>query len=113
MVRVASARSAMPPNGRVEVRRRERVAAGEERDVVPEAYQLLGQIRDDTFRSAVALRRHALVQRCNLRDPERPPHALNQSSARGPLNAVSCGASALGASQLAGALRPGHPDRRL
>src|SRR5437899_1361758 len=54
---------------RHEVCRRLRVAAREQRDVVSLPDELVGQVRDDSFGPPVVLRRDALEQRCNLRDP--------------------------------------------
>ena len=55
-----------------------RVAAGEQRDLVALANQLLGQVRDDALGAAVARRRHALDERRHLRDAH--PHPLIDES---------------------------------
>ena len=55
-----------------------RVAARKQRDVVTLTHELVGQRRDDALGSAVELRRHALRQRCDLRDAQ----ALGASSKR-------------------------------
>ena len=45
-----------------------RIAAGEERDLVPESHEFLGQVRNDSFRAAVLLRRHAFIEGSDLCD---------------------------------------------
>ena len=57
-----------PRAGGDQLRRCLRVAAGEQRDLVPQPHQLFGQVGDDTLRAAVQLRRHALIQRGDLCD---------------------------------------------
>ena len=47
-----------------------RVAAGEQRDLVAVAHQLLGQIGDDPLGTPVELRRHALIQGSDLGDAQ-------------------------------------------
>jgi len=59
-----------------------RVAAREERHIVPQPDELLGEIRDDPFRAAVKLGRHAFGERCNLRDLHRTPSSICNSRAR-------------------------------
>ncbi len=51
----------------------DRITAGEQRHVVPEVDQRLGQERDNPFRAAVELGRHAFVKRRYLSYPHPPP----------------------------------------
>jgi hypothetical protein len=53
---------------RPELGGRDGIAAGEQRDIVPERDQLLGQPGDYPFRSAIELGRNGLGQRGDLRD---------------------------------------------
>ena len=54
---------------RDELGRRDRIAAGEQRDVVALADELLGQVGHDPLRTAVVLRRDGLVERRDLCNP--------------------------------------------
>ena len=51
-----------------EIGRRDRIAAGKQRDVMAERHELFGQIGDDPFGAAIKPWRHALDQRRDLRD---------------------------------------------
>ena len=51
-----------------EIGRRDRIAAGKQRDVVAQRNELFGQIGDDPFGAAIKPWRHALDQRRDLRD---------------------------------------------
>ena len=55
---------------RTQARPGDRVAAGEQRDVVSEVDQRLGEIRNNPLRSAMQPRWHALVQRRDLGDSQ-------------------------------------------
>src|ERR1700722_6959834 len=43
---------------------------GEQRDVMTEAHELFGDVRDDALGATIELRRYAFVQRCNLGDAQ-------------------------------------------
>ena len=58
-----------PGGARDQAGRRLRVAAGKKRDFVALPDEFLGQVRDDTLRPAIELRRDALEERGYLRDP--------------------------------------------
>jgi hypothetical protein len=60
--------SQRPPAGRHQPRLRHRVATREQRHLVALVHQFLGEVRHDPLGAAVALRRHALVQRRDLGD---------------------------------------------
>ena len=62
---VGSRRSAVGLTG-TSVGARLRIAAREQRDVVPEAHERVGQVGDDALGAAVCFRRHAFDQRGNL-----------------------------------------------
>ncbi len=53
------------PDG-MEVRLRQAIARGEERDIVSEFHQCICQISDDTLRAAVQFRRYGFRERCDL-----------------------------------------------
>src|SRR5688572_2446313 len=53
---------------RYELRRSDRIAAGEERDLVSLSHQLLGQVRNDPFSAAISSRWHTFIKRRDLRD---------------------------------------------
>ena len=53
---------------RLELGRRARVAAGEQRDIVTEGHELLGEPGNDALGASVQFRWDRLGQRCNLRD---------------------------------------------
>src|SRR6266542_2763650 len=53
-----------------------RVAAREERDVMPSVDQLFGDVPDDPLRAPVESGRHTLVQGCDLSDAETRAHDL-------------------------------------
>ena len=60
-----------PRPHRFELRRGLRIAAGEQRDLVAERDQFLGEPRHDPFGSTIKLRRHRLRQRGDLRNMHR------------------------------------------
>src|SRR5207244_954850 len=62
------------PGAGNEARLGHRVAAREQGDLVALPDQLLGEIGDDPLRAAVELGRHALIERCDLRDPQCRTH---------------------------------------
>ena len=53
------------------------VAGREQRDIVPELHQGVGQVRDHAFGAAIQFRRHGFGERCYLRYLHRIPHRLN------------------------------------
>jgi hypothetical protein len=61
------------------------VAAREEGDLVSELDEILGEVRDHTFCTAIEPRRHCLMQWSNLRDPHQtnPPHLASKPSTNG------------------------------
>jgi hypothetical protein len=58
-----------PLDDRHQPRRRPGVAAGEQRDLVTTAHQLIAQVCYDAFRPPVAPRRHRFEEGSNLSDP--------------------------------------------
>jgi len=63
-------RSKRTVDGRDELARDVRIAAGEHRHVVPALNQLRGQLMDDALRAAIRRGRDALNRGRDLRDPE-------------------------------------------
>jgi hypothetical protein len=71
-----------------------RIPGGEQRDVMTEAHELFGDVRDDALGATIELRRYAFVQGCNLGDAQ-TRHRRLVSRFRGGTGAIQCGAPEL------------------